>query len=95
MTNKAYQLLTPWMRSYFQIIGVASPAASVAGGGPRISFDNDAVALLSGTFDTTENPNRSSPDVVWFTFHGLLINMGEPDRLLNFPNAYTIFHVSM
>ncbi|VAW49703.1 hypothetical protein MNBD_GAMMA04-1513, partial [hydrothermal vent metagenome] len=92
-TNKAYQLLTPWMRSYFQIIGVASPAASVAGGGPRISFDNDMVARLSLSFDTIENPNRTFIDIAWTTFHGFAYYMGEALSGSNPPIATNVARV--
>lgn len=77
-TNKAYQLLTPWMRSYFQMIGVASPASRVAGDGARVSFDNDPVAWLAPLSNRIENPNRAQPDIPSGDFHSFAYYMGEP-----------------
>jgi uncharacterized membrane protein YgcG len=77
-TNKAYGILDYWMQPYFHMIGVASPAISVAGGGPRISFDNDPVHLFSSTTDSITNPNRAQPDLPSLDFHSFAYYMGEP-----------------
>ncbi|WP_345969134.1 SBBP repeat-containing protein [Sulfurimonas sp. HSL1-6] len=57
-TNKAYESLDNWMKGYFHMIGVASPALTVAGKGPRVSWDNDLVPIVSLAPWTLENPNR-------------------------------------
>ena len=60
------------------MIGVASPANRVAGGGPRISFDNDPVAWLAPLSNRIENPNRAQPDAGFGDFHSFAYYMGEP-----------------
>lgn len=77
-TNKAYGILDPWMQPYFHMIGVASPASNVSGGGPRISFDNDPIHLPSLTTDSIANPNRAQPDLPSLDFHSFAYYMGEP-----------------
>ena len=57
-TNKAYEYLDQCNRERFKMISVASPAASVAGDGPRISWDNDIVPWVSLAPWTVKNPNR-------------------------------------
>ena len=66
------------------MIGVASPAASVAGGGSRISWDNDIVPWISLAPWTVENPNRKRirnalNEIVDFhsiAYHGFAYYMG-------------------
>jgi len=83
-TNKAYEYLDQCMRSRFHMIGVASPAASVAGGGSRISWDNDIVPWISLAPWTIKNPNRKRirnalNEIVDFhsiAYHGFAYYMG-------------------
>ncbi len=80
-TNKAYEHLDDWMKSYFNMIGVASPAVSVAGGGLKVSWDNDIVPFVTGAGWTDKNPNRNiikGIDSFSVEYHGFNYYMGEP-----------------
>lgn len=58
-TNEAYKKLAPWQQNYFHMMGVASPANYVSGGGPYISYDNDPVPMISTALTSTiDNPRR-------------------------------------
>jgi hypothetical protein len=45
-TNEAYQGLDNWMKDYFNMMGVATPADHVAGGGPHVTFHNDIINMI-------------------------------------------------
>jgi len=61
-TNEAYNALSgndEWMRKYFHMMGVATPADHVAGGGPYVTFDNDPIHSLPGSLNANLiNQNR-------------------------------------
>ncbi len=54
-TNEAYELLADWMKPYFHMMGVATPADHVAGDGPYVLFENDFINLVV----TGLSPNRT------------------------------------
>ena len=83
-TNKVYETLSPCQQKYFKMIGVASPSFVISGGGPRISFDNDPVPMISFAPTTMGNPNRNRfkngygvvVDLPTFEYHGFAYYMG-------------------
>jgi len=63
-TNEAYDLLDGWMKPYFHMMGVATPANHVAGDGPYVKFHNDFIksvvtGLPSNRIDPNSNHNQT------------------------------------
>ena len=60
-TIEAFKELDPWMKPYFHMISVATPASEVANGGQSITFYNDMVKIVPGAMDEINN-NMSNPN---------------------------------
>ncbi len=79
-TNEAYEKLDDWMKDYFHMFGVATPANHVAGfmsgdtTAPYVKFHNDFIGLVIGGLDS----NRED------THHGGFPNIPAHD----FYNSY-------
>jgi len=63
-TNEAYDLLDGWMKPYFHMMGVATPANHVADDGPYVKFHNDFIkfvvtGLPSNRMDLNSNHNQT------------------------------------
>ena len=63
-TNEAYELLDPWMKPYFKMMGVATPANHVAGfeagdtTAPYVKFHNDFIKIvITGLSSNRDDPN--------------------------------------
>ena len=63
-TNESYDLLDDWMKSYFKMMGVATPANHVAGflegdtSAPYVTFHNDMImSVVTGLPSNRDNPN--------------------------------------
>lgn len=63
-TNEAYELLDDWMKPYFKMMGVATPANHVAGfeagdtTAPYVKFHNDFIKLVvTGLSSNRDDPN--------------------------------------
>ena len=57
-TNEAYDMLDDWMKPYFHMMGVATPADHVAGDGPYVKFYNDFIKFVV----TGLPANRTDPN---------------------------------
>lgn len=69
-TNEAYELLDEWMKPYFHMMGVATPANHVAGGGPYVTFHNDMImSVVTGLPSNRENPNTEHNSVFSIEAH--------------------------
>jgi hypothetical protein len=80
-TNRAYKELDEWMRAYFHMMGVATPADHVAGGGPYVTFDNDPIHLVPNSLpDNIENPDQSKNNTLGYNFfyHSFSYYMSTP-----------------
>ena len=60
-TNEAYMHLPDWMQDYFHMLGVATPADHVAGGGEHITFHDDPIHLVPGSLGS----NLDNPDPIY------------------------------
>jgi len=59
-TNEAYEYLADWMKPYFHMMGVATPANHVAGDGPYVKFHNDFIkSVVTGLPSNRIDPNNS------------------------------------
>jgi len=78
--NQAYSVLfpvpSPNDSSKFSIIGVATPADAVAGGGSYITLDNDIILLVPGRLksNTSNNPAPGAPCSFPLDLNGLASN---------------------
>ena len=64
-TNESYEQLPQWMKQYFHMFGVATPANHVAGydagdtSAPYVLFHNDIInAIVTGLSSNRDNPIR-------------------------------------
>ncbi len=58
-TLEAFNKLDEWMKPYFHMISVATPAERVANGGKGVTFYNDIIALIPGAMNNNiANPNK-------------------------------------
>jgi len=60
-TNKAYNSLggiTPWMRTYFKTVGLASPSDIKIPHSSYLTYDNDPIHVLNGAGTIVKNSNR-------------------------------------
>ena len=69
-TNQAYNALDGWMKAYFHMMGVASPADHVAGDGPHITFHNDIINLVPGSISSNrEDTNDEHNSIISYDAH--------------------------
>ena len=69
-TNEAYKELDEWMKPYFHMMGVATPADHVAGGGTYVTFHNDIINLvLRGLASNRHNPNTQHDPILSYDAH--------------------------
>jgi len=57
-TNEAYKELDGWMKDYFHMMGVATPANHVAGGGPYVKFHNDFINSIVTSLPSNRDDTR-------------------------------------
>ncbi|MDD3602453.1 MAG: hypothetical protein PHZ17_03945 [Sulfurovum sp.] len=57
-TNEAYDGLDDWMKSYFHMMGVATPADHAAGDGPYVKFHNDIINLIPTSLPSNREDTR-------------------------------------
>jgi hypothetical protein len=58
-TVEAFNKLDAWMKPYFHMISVATPANQVANGGHGVTFYNDMINLVPGAMNNNiSNPNK-------------------------------------
>jgi len=56
---EAYRKLDTWMKQYFHMIAVATPADRIVNGGNGVTFDNDIILSVPLAMDNSiYNPNR-------------------------------------
>lgn len=75
-TNEAYEGLDEWMKDYFHMFGVATPANHVAGyavgdtASPYVKFHNDAIKfVVTGLDSNREDPNLEHNSIVSIAAH--------------------------
>ncbi len=94
-TNEAYELLDEWMREYFHMFGVATPANHVAGfaagdiTAPYVKFHNDFIKAVIGGLDSNmDNPNQNHNSLVSIAAHDFyesyLKSENSKAKILNF-----------
>lgn len=90
-TNEAYELLDNWMKPYFKMMGVATPANHVAGylpsdnTAPYVKFHNDFIKLVvTGLSSNLENPNKNHNSIISVAAHDFY------DSYLTSPNSKKI-----
>ena len=69
-TNEAYEELDVWMKDYFHMMGVATPADHVAGGGPHITFNNDIINVIPTALPSNRiDPNTEHNSEISYDAH--------------------------
>ncbi len=99
-TNEAYALLNGWMKEYFHMFGVATPANHVAGysaddGGDStehyVKFHNDFIKAVIGGLDSNidnPNPNHNFVSIEAHDFYkSYLKSENTKEKILNFIEA--------
>ena len=75
-TNEAYELLDDWMKAYFKMMGVATPANYVAGfeagdtTAPYVKFHNDFIKVIAtGLSSNRDDPNPNHNGIFSIAAH--------------------------
>jgi len=75
-TNEAYELLDEWMKPYFKMMGVATPANHVAGfeagdtTAPYVKFHNDFIKIdITGLSSNRDDPNPNHNGTISVAAH--------------------------
>jgi len=77
--NEAYRLIgqsnDSWMLQYVNVLGLATPASYVAGGGGYSTFDNDPISFIPGGLGANITNSEQTPSEIadklafWFKVH--------------------------
>ncbi len=100
-TNEAYEELDEWMKPYFHMFGVATPADHVAGfavgdiTAPYVTFHNDLInVVLTGLASNRDDPNTNHSSLLSYDAHDFYDSYMTADNTKNEIQSFIINRIN-